>query len=404
MKNYDYIIAGSGCAGLSLAYYLSRKLPADTSVLIIDREEKTQNDRTWCFWTSKTTAFDAIVSRSWHTLAFADAHGEYQRPLQHDRYQMIRSADFYCFTKAAINQHPNFQWLQADITRVDEDNEGPFVVAGGVQYRASWVFNSCFDWQKAREKAENANCHFLLQHFRGWLIHSEQPAFNPAQATLMDFRTEQWGNARFLYVLPFDEYKALVEYTVFSPTVEPRECYEAVLKDYIEQQIGVKYYTILETEQGAIPMTDMLLPEKAGQKIIYIGANGGAIKPTTGYAFLRIQQQARRIAETLVATGSPFGGVAPQRRFRFYDRLLLDILQNDGEQSAPIFSRLFRRNNIELILKFLDERTHLGQEISIFARLPLGPFLRALARVHIWPALRGATLSAPPVVAERRLR
>ncbi len=47
----DYIIAGGGMAGLSLAYYLneSRSL-RDKKVLIIDRDAKTANDHTWCFW------------------------------------------------------------------------------------------------------------------------------------------------------------------------------------------------------------------------------------------------------------------------------------------------------------------------------------------------------------------
>ncbi|HAO50811.1 MAG TPA: lycopene cyclase, partial [Runella sp.] len=50
MQNYDFIIAGGGLAGLSLAYYMNQTVLRDKSILIIDQDTKSQNDRTWCFW------------------------------------------------------------------------------------------------------------------------------------------------------------------------------------------------------------------------------------------------------------------------------------------------------------------------------------------------------------------
>ena len=48
---YDYIIAGAGCAGLSLAVHMihSGKF-SDKKILIVDKDDKQKNDRTWCFW------------------------------------------------------------------------------------------------------------------------------------------------------------------------------------------------------------------------------------------------------------------------------------------------------------------------------------------------------------------
>ncbi len=401
MKSYDYIIAGGGCAGLSLAYYLSQSTLANASVLIIDRDDKTQNDRTWCFWTSKPTAFDEIVSKEWNALTFADPTGTQHHRLSHRSYKLIRSADFYQFTKAAIQQYPNFHWLKANVSDVVEDEDGPYVIAEGIQYRAKWVFNSCFNWRNWQRESENN--HFLLQHFRGWLIESKTPAFDPKRATLMDFRTKQHGNARFLYVLPFSATKALVEYTIFSASLEPHEQYEQVLRDHLQHQLQVADYEILETEQGVIPMTDMPMAERASQKIIDIGTPGGAVKPTTGYAFLRIQQQTQQIVKQLVKTGSPSRSSLSPERFRFYDKLLLDILENDGAQAQPIFSRLFRNNDVNTILTFLDEGTNIAQEARIFTSLPLPPFLRALARVYGWRA-KSKTMPMLQPIIERRFK
>ncbi|WOC40926.1 hypothetical protein [Polaribacter sp. HL-MS24] len=48
---YDYIIAGSGCAGLSLLHsLLNTPSLQNTSILVIDQDQKQHNDRTWCFW------------------------------------------------------------------------------------------------------------------------------------------------------------------------------------------------------------------------------------------------------------------------------------------------------------------------------------------------------------------
>ena len=55
-----------GCAGLSLAVHLiqSGKF-SDKKILLIDKESKIQNDRTWCFWENENGLFQNIVYKSW---------------------------------------------------------------------------------------------------------------------------------------------------------------------------------------------------------------------------------------------------------------------------------------------------------------------------------------------------
>lgn len=380
MKNYDYIIAGGGCAGLSMAYYLSQSQLAGASVLIIDREVKVSNDRTWCFWASQSIFSDAIISHQWSHLSFVDKLGSKSSHLDNYQYNLIRSADFYRFTKSTIQQKPNFDWLQGTISNTGEDEQGAFVLVNGERYYAKWVFDSCFNWQDWQRFAGNHQ--FLLQHFQGWFIETEEPIFAAQQATLMDFRTPQQDNARFLYVLPFSENKALVEYTVFSQHLETDSAYEHALDDYLKNRLGINNYRILEKERGVIPMTDLQLSWDGKSRIVPIGTPGGAVKPTTGYAFLRIQDQVAQIVQSLVQNGRPTRPKNKQR-FRFYDRLLLSILQHEGGMAAPIFSDLFRKNDVNRILNFLDERTSIWEEIQIFTKLPLLPFLRAIKRVYL---------------------
>ncbi len=76
MEHYDIIIAGGGCAGLSLAYQLIHSPLRDRSILIVDRDDKDQNDRTWAFWTDRPTPFQPVVHREWRRLRFLTEQGE----------------------------------------------------------------------------------------------------------------------------------------------------------------------------------------------------------------------------------------------------------------------------------------------------------------------------------------
>ena len=51
MKEFDYIIIGGGCAGLSLAYELeiNNKLK-DKTLAIIEPRIEYKKDKTWSFW------------------------------------------------------------------------------------------------------------------------------------------------------------------------------------------------------------------------------------------------------------------------------------------------------------------------------------------------------------------
>ena len=95
MQHYDFIIAGGGCAGLSLAYQLIHSPLRDRSILIIDRDDKDQNDRTWAFWTDRPTPFQPVVHREWHRLRFITEAGEHLIPTDPWRYVMIRGDDWY---------------------------------------------------------------------------------------------------------------------------------------------------------------------------------------------------------------------------------------------------------------------------------------------------------------------
>ena len=66
MKEFDYVIIGGGCAGLSLAYELeiNNKLK-DKTLAIIELREEYKRDKTWSFWKVFDHNFDDCVIKSW---------------------------------------------------------------------------------------------------------------------------------------------------------------------------------------------------------------------------------------------------------------------------------------------------------------------------------------------------
>ena len=64
MKDFDFIIIGGGCAGLSLAYELetNNKLKNETLAIIEPRNEY-KKDKTWSFWKTFQHNFEDCVKK-----------------------------------------------------------------------------------------------------------------------------------------------------------------------------------------------------------------------------------------------------------------------------------------------------------------------------------------------------
>ncbi|HSD85181.1 MAG TPA: lycopene cyclase family protein, partial [Anaerolineae bacterium] len=332
------------------------------------------------------------------------------------RYQMIRGLDFYNFTRERLAQCANVTFVRGDIDRVEDGPDRAILTVEGQAFSGSWVFDSTLPaslrgglWPTKQSPTSsdeiashpstspqkdaaplrtpamtiNGHSHHLNQHFRGWEIEVDRPIFNPQLPTLFDFRTRQSGHMRFVYTLPFSENRALIEYTLFSSHVLTSEEYDAGLTAYIEDTLGVKQYMINHVEAGIIPMTDHPFPRRLGQRVMSIGTKGGRVKPSTGYAFLRIQRDSAAIVQSLIEQGQPFAIPAQRGRFHLHDSILLNIMTHHPDDLKPIFTLMFRNNPIQHIFSFLDETATLSEEIRFIASLPPWRFLQALFRLKV---------------------
>ncbi len=375
--SYDYLIVGGGAAGLSLAYHISQEPRlAGKRVLLIEPEAKDQNDRTWSFWTDGPMLFDSIVAHEWGQIAFRSPGFEQVFPLARHRYKMIRGLDFYRFVRAALTGNPQFTLVRSAVDTLENTPDG---VRAGTPV-GSFTARYAFDSRPPQVQQQPQKHRYLLQHFVGWEVETSHDAFDPTTAEFMDFRGEQHHEARFIYVLPFGKRRALVEYTLFSGTVLPQAEYETALREYMDK-LGVTDYRVEATEIGAIPMTDHPLPAANGTHIVNLGTRAGRAKPSTGYAFKRIQEHSARLVQGL-ATGAPPPNLTGDRwQFHLFDTLLLDIMQRRGETTRDIFTELFRRNSVERLFDFLDERTSALENLQVMNSVTPWPFLRSIGHV-----------------------
>ena len=66
MIDFDYIIIGGGCAGLSLAYELQINNKIENKTLaIIEPSTNYERDKTWSFWKVNPHNFEDCVIKSW---------------------------------------------------------------------------------------------------------------------------------------------------------------------------------------------------------------------------------------------------------------------------------------------------------------------------------------------------
>lgn len=376
MNQYDYIITGSGASGLMLAYRMSKDpFFNDCSILIIDKEKKEANDRTWCFWENNTGEWDHLVYKSWNTILFKSNFFKKEIPLDSYSYKMIRSADFYKQLRKILYSKENFTIIEDRVENIKDEETFVRVKTSTNRYKANKVFNS-IDFKKSFEN--QSEYPILLQHFKGWFIETDTDVFNDSIATLMDFTIQQKQNTRFMYVLPLTPRKALFEYTLFSKNTLSNYEYESEISTYIKNK-GVVNYKIYEKEKGIIPMTSYKFWNHNSKNVLHIGTVGGWTKSSTGYTFRNITKKTKQIVDFLKKE-SDFRNFRKKTRFWWYDLLMIDVLTKDNHFGSKLFSRLFQRNSVSNVFKFLDDESNLFQEVRIILSIPPLKFIKAFLK------------------------
>jgi lycopene beta-cyclase len=355
MKEFDYIIVGGGCAGLSLAYELEihEKLKNKTLAIIEPRKEY-KKDKTWSFWKVSAHNFDDCVKKNWKNFSI-NMPGKTNHILCNEYpYQSIDSGLFYEKINKKLKDNKNITFLK----NLKEINS-----------KSSFIFNSVPTIEKNHKN--------LWQHFCGVEIQTQNNFFDDEIFNLMDFDCEQRESVHFFYTLPYSKNKALIETTWLSNMKDnSQKDYDYQIKDYIENHLNLKDYKITYKEEGAIPLFYPLSSSERNQ--INIGTAGGMTRLSTGYTFLNIQQHSiylRKNIESITKTKV----FQINKKYRFLDKIFLKVLEKNPEKMADIFFKLFK-GSPKTIIRFLSNKSNFLEDLSIILKMPKWIFIKALFR------------------------
>jgi len=355
MKDFDYIIIGGGCAGLSLAYELEihKKLENKTLAIIEPRDEY-KRDKTWSFWKIISHNFDDCVKKSWKNFSINIPNKTKFLECKKYPYQSIDSGLFYKKVNEKLKQNKNINFFK----NIDEINT-----------KNSFIFNSVPEL--------NANNNGLWQHFCGVEIETKNNFFDDEIFNLMDFDCEQRKSVHFFYTLPFTKNKALVETTWLSLMNDDSEKdYQNQIKKYLENHLNLKEYKINYKEEGAIPL--FYPSNKIENNKINIGTAGGMTRLSTGYTFLNIQEHSKFIRKNLEnITQTKLFGI--QKKYQFLDKIFLRVIKKNSENMPDIFFKMFSSSS-NAVIKFLSNKSNILEDFSIILKMPKWTFIKALFR------------------------
>ena len=114
MKEFDYIIIGGGCAGLSLAYELNihQKLK-DKTLAIIEPRDEYKKDKTWSFWKVTPHNFEDCIKKNWENFTINIPNQTKHIHCKNTPYQTIDSGLFYQKIINSLKKNNNINFLAA---------------------------------------------------------------------------------------------------------------------------------------------------------------------------------------------------------------------------------------------------------------------------------------------------
>ncbi len=378
MESYDYILAGAGCAGLSLVYYmLESKHLKNCKILLIDPMGGNIPNKTWCYWSEKPLQIHPLKSEifKWSNLSFRSDEKTLKKHLGDLQYFHLNSSDFFNSILDKIQHFPNVTFIKDSVTDLKSFEDKVYLnTSSSGEFIADFAFDS-----RLNPTGGFFDKH-LKQIFSGWTIESETDLFDPETITMMDFPENETNKFDFFYLLPFTKNKALVEFTVYSVDSISEENLEIELRNYLIKLTQNQNFKIVFRETGIIPMSTQINPTITSERIIPIGTNGGWTKASTGYTFHTIQKNCIQLVENLESGNLKEFRIFKPSRFNFYDNILLNIAHKWPQSLQKLFFNLFETSKAETVLRFLNEETRFTEELKMLSKLRFKIFIKSLLK------------------------
>jgi len=385
--NVDIIIRGAGLSGISLLLALIEQ-GYSGKVLVVEKRAKPETQKTWCFWGEHniSSSLRHLIKRRWHTWSFSDDVEEYHHLTQANdhAYCCLKAEDFYQYAFEKCKGLPRIEWLwNTDSKLIDAvdanahadadahaSGNGVELALKGRRVSASFGFDSACGISLPGGNTIN-------QYFVGAWVKTSMHSFNTKNATLMQNMTADESSFEFTYILPFDSNYALIELTRFSMRDESlAEMQAACVKKVNNGEYG-NDVVIEKWEKGVLPMDTRIAPVNVGNWN-NIGARGGMIRASSGYAFLTIQRWAQKTALSLCSENKLYLASPISPLYSALDSLFLKVMRKNMALSPTLFKAMAENVSAETFARFMTESATFSDMLSIIKAMPTQPFLKAL--------------------------
>ncbi|MCA9598561.1 MAG: lycopene beta-cyclase CrtY [Myxococcales bacterium] len=283
MTELDAILVGGGLANGLIALALATSRPG-SRILIVEREAEVGGNHVWCFHADDADDapwVEPLVVRRWpgYSVKFPELARTVSSP-----YAAVTSDRF----REVLKSTPGITLLTGVEACAVSANTVTIKTAGAL--RAKQVF----DGRGPNQLPCETGTHF--QKFLGLELRLSRPS-PISEPLLMDARVPQTDGFRFIYALPFDEDRVLVEDTYFSPTANldaPRLREEII--GWAHRQ-GFDIQSVEREERGVLPLPTRMSTPDPSDGALRTGYGGGWFHPTTGYSFPVAVRFAKVVAE-----------------------------------------------------------------------------------------------------------
>ncbi len=374
-KKVDYIILGGGCSALTFASELSKNNVKNLSFLIIEEKKKYEDDRSWCFWDNQNYKNKNLISRSWKAFSISCNRKKIIHCSEKYKYNYIRSKDFYNYACNVIKKTKNITLILGEEVLNIEEKQGSFLVKTN---------KSTYHAKKILDTRPKKNIYkvspFLFQSFLGYEIVLNKNKYLTEIVGIMENMRFEKNNFIFDYILPLRKNCLLVEVTSFSKTSLSTKQLEILIEKTLKGN-NINNFKIIRKEYGVIPMgyinKDLL---NNGNNYFYAGSVGGAVRPSSGYAFLRIQKWAEEAVSLLNKKGEILSHPKEKIIIRYLDKLFLRVLEKNLSSAPFIFYIFLKRISTKSFIRFMIGNPNIVDYLKIILAMPKKYFLNA----NIW--------------------
>jgi lycopene beta-cyclase len=369
VKKADILILGAGCSGTSLAHYLEN-FGYTGKVVLLDSRTNFDREQRWCSWSEMPQTMSGLVQKSWQNWTVCDENYSTTQTSEKFSYKQIYAPQFFS------HFHSNWKNAESKIElslgeraeKIFEQNGYVEVVTNQETWHADLIFDARHEGSNKFDEIKKTKEVYLHQTFLGWEIEFSDDVFDEQKATLMDFRTIQIEGVNFIYVLPYTKKRALIESTSFSRQPLDLSKHSQAVEKYIAENYGNKY-EIRAVESGQLPMTSAKFPVNSSNKIFNIGIAGGNARPSSGYAFHRIQRQTSEIAKAIV-NGKNLPKTFAHSKYNFFDDVFLNLIAQNPNAAKNAFIKLFDKVSPDTLIRFLTEESSVTDDLAIISALP----------------------------------